>query len=46
MIMNAMEIRQKSDYDDFYIISKRDAEKQVENAAYIVGLIEEYLKDK
>ena len=25
MIMNAMEIRQKSDYDDFYIISRRDA---------------------
>lgn len=46
MIMNAMEIRQKSDYDDFYIISRRDAEKQVENAEYIVGLIEEFLKDK
>lgn len=46
MIMNAMEIRQKSDYDDFYIISRRDAEKQVENAEYIVGLIEEYLKDQ
>ena len=45
MIMNAMEIRQKSDYDDFYIISRQDARKQVENADYIIGLVEAYFKE-
>ena len=45
MITSAMEIRQKSDYDDFYIISRQDAGKQVENADYIVGLVEDYLKE-
>ncbi len=41
-----MEIRQKSDYDDFYIVSRDAAKVQVENAEYIVNLIEDYLKRK
>ena len=44
MITSAMEIRQKSDYEDFYVVSKSDAVKQIENAEYIVELIAEYLK--
>ena len=46
MISSAMEIRQKSDYQDFYIVSKNEAEKQIQNAEYIIGLIEEFLKSK
>lgn len=46
MIGDAMDCRQKSEYDDFYIVSKDTALKQVENAEYIVGLVEEYLKLK
>lgn len=44
IITSAMEIRQKSDYEDFYVVSKSDAVKQIENAEYIVELIAEYLK--
>lgn len=39
MITEAMEIRQRADYEDFYIASRRDAEKQFENAKYIVDLV-------
>lgn len=46
MIKGAMEIRQSSDYEDFYIASKTDAVNQVKDAEYIVGLVEEYLKGK
>ncbi len=45
-IASAMNIRQKSDYDDFYVASKREAEHQVEVAEEIVGLVEKYLQRK
>ena len=43
MIKAAMEIRHNSDYEDFYIVSKDTAEKQLENAEYIVSLVDAYL---
>lgn len=39
-------IRHKSDYDTFYIASKDDAIVQVESAAYIIGLIKQYLEER
>jgi uncharacterized protein (UPF0332 family) len=36
-------MREKSDYDDFYIIAKKDVEVQVENAGYFLAQIESYL---
>lgn len=46
IISLAYKIREKSDYDDFYIASKQDAEDQLENASYLVKLAEEYLMEK
>ena len=46
MIANAMNFRQKSDYEDFYIISQSDAEEQVANARYVLDLIEKYLSER
>ena len=45
-VSKAQEVRQASDYDDFYIISVDEARTQVENAKEIVGLIEQYLKEQ
>ncbi len=45
-IANAMNIRQLSDYDDFYVASKKVAEEQVRVAEEILGLVEEYLNKK
>lgn len=43
-IASAMNVRQASDYDDFFIATKKEAEKQVEVANEIVSLVENYLK--
>ena len=41
-----MNVRQLSDYDDFYVASKKVAEEQVQVAEEILGLVEEYLNKK
>ncbi|MDO4308575.1 MAG: HEPN domain-containing protein [Eubacteriales bacterium] len=46
IIANAEQIRNASDYDDFYIASKAEAKQQVENAEYLVKKIKKYLADK
>ena len=46
MISSAMDCRQKSEYEDFYIISKSDAIEQLDNAEMIVKLVDEYLNRK
>ena len=46
MIANVMEIRQKSDYEDFYFVSKETAMVQIKNAEYIVGMAKTYIKSK
>jgi hypothetical protein len=38
-------LREKSDYDDFYIASKNDVEKQIKNAEIFVKAVEKYIKD-
>ncbi len=38
--MGAEKLRNKSDCDDFYIIAKSDAEKQIANAKIFVTAIE------
>ena len=35
--------REKSDYDDFYVAGKAEAEEQLRNARYFVQKIEEYV---
>ncbi len=36
--------REKSDYDDFYVAGRTEAEEQLKNAKYFVQEIEEYMK--
>lgn len=46
MIDALVEIRQGSDYDDFYIVSKEEVCEQLENAKVFVGEVEKFLKTK
>lgn len=39
------QIREDSDYDDFYIASKEEAYEQIETANLILGKVKEYLKE-
>lgn len=45
-IARAEQIRNASDYDDFYVASKEEARQQVENANYIVSKIENYINSQ
>lgn len=44
IIKNSSFFREKSDYDDFFIASKKDAEIQLENAKQFLNTIENYLE--
>lgn len=44
IIKNSAFLREKSDYDDFFIASRKDAEKQLEDANAFVMVIEQFLK--
>lgn len=43
-IDSLVEIRQGSDYDDFYLIGKEEVEEQLRNAENFVKIIGDYLK--
>lgn len=45
-IAEAEEIRHASDYDDFYIATREEAQEQIETAKELADKIEEYIKDK
>lgn len=40
------EIRQDSDYDDFFVISKAEVVEQIDNAAFFVAEIKKFLDTK
>ena len=44
IIKNAFELRTESDYSDFFVISKEEIRKQLEDAAFFVAEIENYLE--
>ncbi len=46
ILRDAFEIRTDCDYEDFFVISKGEVERQVENAEYFVGRIEAYLGER
>ena len=46
MIAKLQQLREKSDYDDFFIASKEEAQKQFDNAESIVAAIIEYMRKK
>ena len=43
IIKNSAFLREKSDYDDFYIASRKEAEKQLEDAKVFLWAVEQYL---
>lgn len=44
-LQQAFQIRNSCDYDDFYIVSKQDAEEQYERAVEIIKVVEGYVKE-
>ncbi len=44
IIKEASYLREKSDYDDFYIANRKEAERQVKNARLFCEKIEQYLR--
>lgn len=46
IIMEAFQIRNKSDYDDYYIISKTDAEEQLKKAELFYQEMSRYIEDE
>ena len=45
MIAKAEQIRNASDYDDFYIASKEETKQQVENAKCLVDKVSKYVEN-
>ena len=43
ILTEAFEIRSESDYDDYYIIAKEDAEIQIQNSQFFINGIMEYV---
>lgn len=43
-LQQAFQIRNSCDYDDFFIVSKQDAEEQYERAKELLAVIEDYIK--
>jgi len=46
IITSAFEVRNDSDYQDFYIISKEKVENQIANAKVFLTAIEDYIREK
>ena len=46
IIKGAEKMRNRSDYDDFYIVSKDDTKQQLENAEQFVEKLEEFIRNK
>ena len=45
-ISEAEEIRHASDYDDFYIASREETERQIDVADEFIQLVEEYCNEQ
>ena len=45
IIKKASYCREKSDYDDFYIVSKEETEEQLKNAKIFLDNVDKYIKD-
>ena len=45
IIANAFRVRNKTDYDDFYIVSKDEAQKQLENAISFIAFMDSYINE-
>ena len=43
IIASAFDIRTKSDYQDFYIVAKNDAKKQIDDVETFIKMIEDFI---
>ncbi|XEQ92881.1 hypothetical protein SCACP_17320 [Sporomusa carbonis] len=39
MLSNAFRVRNKTDYDDFYVVGRDEAQQQLENATSFIAII-------
>lgn len=46
MIDTAFRLREKADYEDFYVVAVEDAERQIEKAEQIIELVEAYVRTR
>ena len=46
ILTDAFEVRNESDYDDFFVIAKEDVEQQIEDAKLFLREVEAYLAGK
>ena len=46
IIKDTSYLREKSDYDDFFIASKEEAERQLLNAKYFVSVVDQFIKNE
>lgn len=46
LIDSAYRLREKADYEDFYIVAIEDARKQIEKAETVIAAVEEYVKTR
>ncbi len=46
MIESASIVRNASDYDDMYVVSKVETEEQIKNAGIVLEKVESYLREK
>ncbi len=46
IVQDAFEIRQESDYEDFYVVSKDDVVIQIKNAKEFVTVVRKYINDR
>jgi len=45
MLSNAFQVRNQSDYNDFYIVSRDDAKKQLDHAISFVDVMNRYIQE-
>ena len=45
-ISKAQKVRHKSDYDDFYIVSKEETREQIKTAEDFIKMAEKYIEDQ
>ena len=46
LIDSAYRLREKADYEDFYIVAIADARKQIEKAETVIATVEEYARTR
>ena len=45
IISSSFDVRGDSDYEDFYVVSKKQALQQIENAEMFLNAVEKYIED-